>query len=337
MSSTPNTGLKSQGKKQIKRAKPPEFNEIRNLITHLSQSNPTLVDLILSLGAAEVTVKLNFAKRTIIYIKNHQKFSGSSLGKAFSLTGLKSLGIAYDLERDRLEILRILEAPKRPDTSDDTNGSGSDDFWNTEEDLIQAPQADETRWAIAKQTLAYYQFPDALIDILHEQQWLYADSKGNPVFIERTFEDNDYHGLILAEDGFFHPTNGNYKHHRTSVFWIATGYPFSRAVIADDPLEILALYSLDQETSDKGATLYFCARRQAQLPIDILETISDLYISKSCLSIVQKLKDHFSTAMLIDPRHPDSWRGVWREHQTYRPKKSNYGARPVNRQRQLQR
>lgn len=316
---------------------------LRQIIVDISSKEPSLPELIEQLHQNHIDCVVNLRRRTIVYQVDHLKISGTQLGKLFTLTGLTSLGVSFDLERDRkaIEKLTHRQPSAKPSSTDDSN-SGSDasgdDFWSCIDELPrQVPDRDNETWNTAKQRLkSFYKIPIELIELLYQEGWLYSDSQGNVVFVERTLEDENYHGLILAPTGYLHPTDPNQKNHRKSCFWMATAQPFERAIILDDPTEALSVYALEQTVSQPTATLYLCARSIHQLPTDLLTIIPKLYASESCISSVKNfLRKRFPATIWIHPHHQDSWRGVWQDLAPQDPKKSE-SYRSIKPQRQLQ-
>ncbi len=313
------------------------------MIVDISSKGPSLPELIEKLHQNDIGCLINLQRLTVVYQVDRLKISGTQLGKLFTLKGLASLGVSFDLERDRKAIEKLTHRQRstRPTSDDDTkpaSDGSDDDFWSCIDELPrQLPDRNDDTWNIAKQRLkTFYKLPIELIEMLYQEGWLYSDSHSNVVFVERTLEDEHYHGLILAPTGYLHPTDSNQENHRKSCFWMATAEPFERAIILDDPTEALSLYALEHAVSRPKATLYLCARSIRQIPTDLLTIIPKLYASESCISSVRNfLRKRFPAAIWIHPQHQDSWRGVWQDRVPQHPTKSE-SYRSTKPQRQLQ-
>lgn len=178
------------------------------------------------------------------------------------------------------------------------------------------PERSDRGWETVRQQLVTeYKIPDWLLQKLHEQGWIYSDKKNRAVFVERTLDDEKYHGLTLSNEGYLHPTDPKVEKHLDSCFWMATAESIQQAIVLDDPLEALAIYALDQTGSKKTPTLYLAAMRVEQLPFDVLQDVPKVRVSTSCENVVkQALKEGVPQSDLIAPRHSESWRGVWRDY-----------------------
>lgn len=171
---------------------------------------------------------------------------------------------------------------------------------------------DDQQWTtVQKHLTEQYGFPPDLLNHLHEQGWLYADKRKRAVFIERDLDDENYHGLILSEAGHLYPIEPNSEHCADSSFWIGTGEPFERAVIVNNPLEVLAAYSLDERNRDVP-TLYLAATRSEQIPSSVLQEIPQVLVSETCSEQMrQSIEEQIPQAQLIAPNHSESWCEVW--------------------------
>lgn len=329
----------SQNPVEIKSIK----KSLRQMIVDISSKGPSLPELIEQLHQNKIDCVINLQRLTVVYQVDRLNISGTQLGKSFTLKGLMSLGVSFDLERDRKAIEKLTHRQRstKPTSADDTNPASDesgDDFWSCIDGLPrQLPDRNDETWNLAKQRLkTFYKLPSELIELLYQEGWLYSDSQSNTVFVERTLEDEHYHGLVLAPTGYLHPTDPNQENHRKSCFWMATAEPFERAIILDDPTEALSLYALEHAVSLPKATLYLCARSIHQIPTDLLTIIPKLYASESCISNVRNfLKKGFPATIWIHPQHQDSWRGVWQDRTPQDPKKSEF-YRSIKPQRQLQ-
>ncbi|GAP99081.1 MobF family relaxase [Leptolyngbya sp. NIES-2104] len=177
------------------------------------------------------------------------------------------------------------------------------------------PERNDHGWETVRQNLVTeYKIPDWLLQELNQQGWIYSNQKKQAVFVERTLDDKNYHGLTLSKEGYLDPTEPNAKYHAASSFWMATREPLERAIILDDPLEVLAVHGINTTGSKNIPTLYIAAMRVDQLPIDLLKDIPQVRVSTSCTDEVkQAMKENVPHRTMIAPNHVESWRGVWRD------------------------
>lgn len=177
------------------------------------------------------------------------------------------------------------------------------------------PERDDRGWETVRQNLVTeYKIPDWLLQELNQQGWIYSDQKKRAVFVERTLNDQNYHGLTLSEEGYLDPTEPTVKCHAASSFWMATHEPLEQAIVLDDPLEVLAIHGMNTTGSKNTATLYIAAMRVDQLPIDLLRDIPQVRVSTSCTDEVkQAMEKNVPHRTMIAPNHVESWRGVWKD------------------------
>lgn len=284
---------------------------LRQIIREAKKVQPTLSELIEILLHYQIHCHVN--RNTISYQICTYQFSGTQLGQQFTLKGLQASGIQMPALTNSQ--LPTIEASY-------TLPAREDKYWENGQALL----------------LHTYCLPRTLIDTVYQQQWLYTDPQSNLIFIERDFNDTNYHGLVFA-NGYFYSSKPHLPIHASSAFWLANTDSIERAVILDDPLEVLSIYALEQAKSQSFSvkpTLYLSARRRSQIPFDLIATLPAVYVSESCVSEIRTIcKKKLSQATFIHPNHPDSWRGVWQDHQS-QPQPVYRSSRPVGRQRQLE-
>jgi Plasmid recombination enzyme len=105
---------------------------------------------------------------------------------------------------------------------------------------IPAPE----QWASVRQYYVAQQLPGGLIDALHDQGLLYADSAGNAVFVQRDLETQEVTGgCRLSGDGFSGPVLGS-DLKRGRFYWLRGGAAedkVQRMVVGQTPVDALAL------------------------------------------------------------------------------------------------
>jgi 5S rRNA maturation endonuclease (ribonuclease M5) len=138
---------------------------------------------------------------------------------------------------------------------------------------------DEDKWQQVRRYLTRERrLPSSLVDQLHQQRLIYADSKQNAVFIRRSLDDetitgatlrgtagadNTFKGLALGSKrsaGWFHFQQGG-----------QSGDPIQRAVLVESPIDAMSFAVLDRTQSRK--TIYLSTDGAGQLPVEFLRTL----------------------------------------------------------------
>ena len=138
------------------------------------------------------------------------------------------------------------------------------------------PVQDESKWQIVKTYLTRERrLPSSLVDHLHQQGLVYADSKQNAVFIRRSLDeqtitgaslrgtagvDNKFKGLAQGSkrsDGWFHFKQGGQSND-----------PIQRAVLVESPIDAMSFAVLDRTESRK--TIYLSTDGAGTVPQEFL-------------------------------------------------------------------
>ncbi|MDX2214550.1 MAG: relaxase/mobilization nuclease domain-containing protein [Oculatellaceae cyanobacterium bins.114] len=300
------------------RSIPPALSVRKQLLTAIqtyTQDAPTMPELVKRLQQGGIEVKINLKHPGISFQLNNVKFRGYRLGRAYSFNGLqKHQRVSYIPGRDDEQIQQLMQQPAK---SISTTTEATIGLLPNSDSQTLLPERKDANWNQVKQQLVtQYQFPPELLDGLYHQGWLYADQNKRPVFVERSLDDDNYHGLTLNSHGILEATEPNLEHHLYSTFWIGDDdLPLQEAVIVEHPLEALAVYVLEKVNNPNSQpTLYLSADRPEQLPLNVLKDMERVYISVQCTDAIKThLNQQVPQAVGIDPHHPQGWQGIWRE------------------------
>lgn len=141
------------------------------------------------------------------------------------------------------------------------------------------PTVDESKWQqVRKYLTRERRLPSSLVERLHQQGLIYADSKQNAVLIRRPLDeqtitgatlrgtagtDNTFKGLALGSKrsaGWFHFQQGG-----------QAGDPIQRAVLVESPIDAMSFAVLDRTESKK--TLYLSTDGAGQVPLEFLRML----------------------------------------------------------------
>jgi len=225
--------------------------QLQTAIDLATVDSPAIALLIDRLGEQGINVKVEptpTGELGISYKLGEIAFSGTHLGKAYTFKGLqKYRGVSY---------------------SPDINNELSNQETNSP-DLASQWQSVRER-LVEKACL-----PPELIDLLHNKGWIDTDDQTRAVFILRTLTGEETGSCTLRSNGKFSigtnagTSNGKDDDSKEGIFWIATQNDIERAVIANDPVEMLSAIALDPEF-DRTPTLYLSIDAISSLPTDFL-------------------------------------------------------------------
>jgi hypothetical protein len=129
------------------------------------------------------------------------------------------------------------------------------------------------QWASVRQSYVAQQLPGGLIDALHDQGLLYADSAGNAVFLQRDLETRDVTGAVrLGGDGLRETVVGSDRT-KGRFYWLRGGAAEDRVqqvVVGQTPVDALALGL--RSPLPEVRTMYLSA--DGMLPIGYLQRFS---------------------------------------------------------------
>lgn len=141
------------------------------------------------------------------------------------------------------------------------------------------PTPDEDKWQIVRRyLLSERKLPSGLVDRLHQQGLIYADSKQNAVFIRRSLDEQTITGASLrgtagADNAFKGLALGS----KRSAGWFHFGQggqssdPIQRAVLVESPIDALSFAVLDRTDSRK--TIYLSTDGAGTVPLEFLRQL----------------------------------------------------------------
>jgi 5S rRNA maturation endonuclease (ribonuclease M5) len=142
-----------------------------------------------------------------------------------------------------------------------------------------SPIQESSQWQIVKTYLTRERrLPSSLVDNLHQQGLIYADSKQNAVFIRRSLDESTITGATLrgtaGADNIF---KGLALGSKRSAGWFhfklggQSGDPIQRAVLFESPIDAMSFAVLDRTDSRK--TIYLSTDGAGQVPLEFLQTL----------------------------------------------------------------
>jgi hypothetical protein len=304
------------------RDRPADLSVRQQLLKAIKTSvadQPRLPEFIERLQNQGIEVKVDLSRPGISFQLQGIKFKGSSLGRGFSFNGLqKYFHLQYDAELDDSDIETLLQQPVPGAEFNPEKEILSD---STDEDFEQIDvraglsmsEREESTWNAVQTRLTPYEFNIELIHQLYNEALLALDPKNRLIFGTRTLDDSERSGLILTPEGTFEAINSNAT---CCAFWLAQNESVNRAVIVADPLEVIATYSIEQNSPQSQHTLYLAAITPEQAPRDLLKHVENVYLSTSCSREVQEYIRALALAsQLIAPNPQDSWVELWKAQQ----------------------
>jgi 5S rRNA maturation endonuclease (ribonuclease M5) len=141
------------------------------------------------------------------------------------------------------------------------------------------PTVDESKWLLVKTYLTRERrLPSSLVDNLHKQGLVYADSKQNAVFIRRSLDEQTITGASLrgtaGDDNTF---KGLAQGSKRSAGWFhfqiggQSSDPIQRAVLVESPIDAMSFAVLDRTDSRK--TIYLSTDGTGSVPLEFLRTL----------------------------------------------------------------
>lgn len=283
---------------------------------------PTVIERLQQNGV-EVRAYLDLPKKGISFQLNGVKFKGSSLGRGYSFQGLQNhFQVTYEPECDDQ---RIVELTEQAGTTLETE---------LEQTAIAPPQQDESEWQSVQQLMQPYQFPQALIHHLYQEQMIWLDRKKRLTFTERTLEDSKIHSLSLTTDNTWEET-APLLEHQDSSFWLVRGESIEKIVVASNPLDAIAAYCLEQNQPQAESTLYIAADRPEQIPTS-LRNLAIYAAASNQVDSEHWLKQVNHKAQLIHLDHAQGWLSEWQRQQNQESTSLSVVSRTDSEQSQLE-
>jgi len=271
-----------------KRDRPPDLSarqQILSAIKSNASDYPTLPELVERLQDQGIEVRVNLAQPGISFQREGISFQGNSLGRGYSFNGLrKQFQIDYQSDRDDEALIKLMEKS--------ITSSGFEAVMNITEDIEEESNLEErqghdnSEWTTIQQIIEPYQFSHALIHQLYQEEILRIDRKKRLTFSQRSLNGEAGEPLTLNHDGSFEPKTDSSQ---DKSFWISHGDRYERAIISNDPLEVIIINSIDQAHPQRQNTIYIAAQTIEQLNELNLEDLEQVYISSSCCA---EIKDY---------------------------------------------
>jgi hypothetical protein len=267
----------------------PIKSQLIELIDRATIDKPTMPQLIerLQLLGVEVRhgVTRNGKSKGISYSWNDQKFSGTSLGPAYTFPGLqKHKSIDYQPERDDERINLLLVIPDKPLPIEQLEKFLQEIELKQNQPQFTPPAEDESLRPVLQNYLTQKRgLTNYLVEPLQRQGLGYIDQQHRVVFIKRDLngeksgalvwdthrEDNrcmEYPENSVSSQGWFHLKLGGEADSK-----------IERVFLCDSPIDALSLADMDRHTY-KGLppvkTMYMAVNDPNNLPLEYLKNVS---------------------------------------------------------------
>lgn len=141
------------------------------------------------------------------------------------------------------------------------------------------PTQDESKWQQVKTYLTRERrLPSSLVDHLHQQGLVYADSKQNAVFIRRNLDEETITGASLrGTAGVDNAFKGLAQGSKRNAGWFhfqqggQSNDPIQRAVLFESPIDAMSFAVLDRTAERK--TIYLSTDGAGTVPLEFLRTL----------------------------------------------------------------
>ncbi|OYD98885.1 relaxase/mobilization nuclease domain-containing protein [Nostoc sp. 'Peltigera membranacea cyanobiont' 232] len=190
----------------------PIKTQLIELIDRATVDKPTMPQLMERLQLLGVEVRhgltRNGKSKGISYSWNDQKFSGTSLGPAYTFPGLqKHRGIDYQPERDDERINQILVIPAKPLPIEQLEKFLQEIERKQRQPQFTPPPEDKVVWQVLHKYLDEKRYiPDYIVQGLHNNQLLYMDEQRNILFIKRDLDGEKTGALVWSKPRENHRT-----------------------------------------------------------------------------------------------------------------------------------
>ncbi len=190
----------------------PIKSQLIELIDRATVDKPTMPQLIERLQLLGVEVRhgltRNGKSKGISYSWNDQKFSGTSLGPAYTFPGLqKHKKIDYQPERDDERISVLLVIPSLPLPIEQLEKFLQEIEHKHQQPQFTPPPEDKVVWQKLHKYLNEERYiPDYIVQGLHETQLLYMDEQRNILFIKRDLDGSKTGALVWSKPRQNHRT-----------------------------------------------------------------------------------------------------------------------------------
>ncbi|MFW9263294.1 relaxase/mobilization nuclease domain-containing protein [Nostoc sp. CALU 546] len=257
----------------------PIKTQLIELIDRATVDKPTMPQLMERLQLLGIEVRhgltRNGKSKGISYSWNDQKFSGTSLGPAYTFPGLqKHRGIDYQPERDDEPINELLLKPVKPLPVEQLEKFLLLIERKQQQPQFTPPPEDKVVWQVLHKYLDEKRYiPDYIVQGLHNNQLLYMDEQRNILFIKRDLDGEKTGALIWSKPR---------ENHRTVEYDQNTSTPYGWFYLR-----------LGGQPTDKVENVFLCST-----PIDAMSAAT--YLISSCKGLPP------TRTMLIVADDPDN-------------------------------
>ncbi|MEA5516772.1 relaxase/mobilization nuclease domain-containing protein [Nodularia sp. UHCC 0506] len=262
--------------------------QLIELIDRATIDQPTMPQMIERLQLLGVEVRhgltRNGKSKGISYAWNEQKFSGTSLGAAYTFPGLqKHKEIDYQPQRDDQPIQQLLLNPVKPISSDEVQ-KFLQEIEQKQQLPFTPPAEDESLWPALKNYLTEKRgISSAFAEALHEQGLTYVDQQRAVVFIKWDLDREKSGALIWHTRSQDNLTVEYDKTTKPSPGWFhlrvggKPGDTIERVFLCDTPIDALSVAEIDM-ISHKGLppvrTMYMAVDDPNNLPLEYFKDVS---------------------------------------------------------------
>lgn len=189
------------------------------------------------------------------------------------------------------------------------------------------PVPDESQWLSVQHYLTHErQLPSDWVKALHQQKLVYADSKQNAVFVQRSLDGETTGAFLRGTVGKDNTFLGLAPGSKRSAGWFYVRYGRSetdlieRVVLVKSPIDAISFLKLDYPPKTK--TLYLTANSARSLPLDFLKKIPTLIAAYDNDSagdeIARQIKQLLPQATRVRPKAKD-WNEELKRQQQQEP------------------
>ena len=272
----------------------PIKTQLIELIDRATVDKPTMPQLMERLQQLGVEVRhgltRNGKSKGISYSWNDQKFSGTSLGPAYTFPGLqKHKEIDYQPQRDDQHIEQLLLNPVLPTSMEQMQKLLQEIVQPQTQPQWSPPPEDESKWPALQNYLTHTRgISSNLVETLHLLGYCYIDQQQNVVFIKRSLKGEKLGALVwdthrLDNRCVEYPENG-----ARSEGWFHInlgGEPddkIERVILCDSPIDALTMAVYTQKGyfgQAPNRTMFMAVDDPDNLPLEVLKNLSQIGVA----------------------------------------------------------
>jgi hypothetical protein len=267
----------------------PIKTQLIELIDRATVDKPTMPQLIERLQLLGVEVRhgltRNGKSKGISYSWNDQKFSGTSLGPAYTFPGLqKHKSIDYQPQRDSLHIEQLLLNPVKPVSTEQAQKLLQEIEQKQQQPQFSPPPEDERLRPVLQNYLTQKRgISNYLVEPLQRQGLGYIDQQRSVVFIKRSLNGEKSGALVWdthRQDNRCsqYPENSDLS---KGWFHISLGgepeEKIKRVFLCDSPIDALSIADMDRNAHNgmpPVKTMYMVVDDPNNLPLSVLKNVS---------------------------------------------------------------